>query len=297
MKRAQFLQRRLHAQETLYEAVSALKSLSAHHFRTARTVLPATHAYRAGVEAALAAIDLESRALSIAPPALLLIASDLGLCHGYNARLGQYAVTQYAHLQCATIYCVGRRPVPFLERAHIAITRVYPAPASVAGLTRLLLHLAQDMLGEHLDGTFSSLYAVSARFDGVGAFTPVCTPVWPLQPERQSSPLRPSVYVSRRRLLTVARREFLYIVLFQILLDALAAEHSTRLVATSAAAEWLQSRIADTRRQLATSRRETSTQELLDIVSGMLRREGTADASCGRCLLAERAAPRRAWRG
>jgi F0F1-type ATP synthase gamma subunit len=72
-------------------------------------------------------------------------------------------------------------------------------------------------------------------------------------------------------LLTVALREFLYIVLFQRLLDALAAEHSTRLVATSAAAEWLQTRIAATRQQLATSRRETSTQELLDIVSGTHR--------------------------
>jgi len=87
------------------------------------------------------------------------------------------------------------------------------------------------------------------------------------------------MYVSRARLLTVALREFLYIVLFQILLDALAAEHSTRLVATGSAAEWLQTRIAETRRQLATSRRETSTQELLDIVSGSRRPEGSVGES------------------
>jgi F0F1-type ATP synthase gamma subunit len=83
--------------------------------------------------------------------------------------------------------------------------------------------------------------------------------------------MRPSVYASRTRLLTVALRGFLYIVLFHILLDALAAEHSTRLVATGTAAEWLMTRIAATRRQLATSRREASTQELLGIVSGAHR--------------------------
>jgi F-type H+-transporting ATPase subunit gamma len=271
MKREQFLRRRLHAQETLYEAVSAMQSLSAHHFRMARAVLPATHAYRAGIDDALAAIDVTEPTLPLTPPGLLLIASDLGLCNGYNARLGQYAVAQHAHLQCAALYCVGRRPAGLLERARIAITRLYPAPTSVAGLTPLLLRLAQEMLGDHLAGVFSSLYAVSARFDGVGAFTPVCTRVWPLPPVRQSSPLRLSVYVSRTRLLTVALREFLYIVLFQILLDALAAEHSTRLVAAGSAAEWLQTRIGETRRQLATSRRETSTQELLDIVSGTHR--------------------------
>jgi F0F1-type ATP synthase gamma subunit len=74
-------------------------------------------------------------------------------------------------------------------------------------------------------------------------------------------------------LLTVALREFLYIVLFQILLDALAAEHSTRLVATSSAAEWLKTRMAETRRQLATSHRESSTQELLELTSGARRPE------------------------
>jgi F-type H+-transporting ATPase subunit gamma len=268
MKREQALRRRLHAQETLYEAVSALQSLSAHHFRIARAALPATRAYRTGIDEALAVIGLTPPIMPTAPPGLVLIASDLGLCNGYNARLGQHAIAQHAHLQCSAVYCIGRRPVSLLERVQIPITRLYPAPTSVAGLTRLLLRLAQEVLSDHLAGAFSSLYAVSARFDGVGAFTPVCTPVWPPPPMRQSSPIRPSVYVSRARLVTVALREFLYIVLFQILLDALAAEHSTRLVATGSAAEWLKTRIAATRRQLAASHREATTQEVLDIVAG-----------------------------
>jgi F0F1-type ATP synthase gamma subunit len=281
MKREQSLRRRLQAQETLYEAVSALKSLSAHHFRIARAALPATRAYRTGIDEALAAIGFEPPEMHPAPPGLVLIASDLGLCDGYNARLGQYAVEQHAQLQCGAIYCVGRRPVGLLERAHIPITRLYPAPTSVAGLTRLLLRLAQEILGDHLAGVFSCLYAVSARFEGVGAFTPVCARVWPLPPVRQSSSMRQSAYVSRVRLITVAIREFLYIVLFQILLDALAAEYSTRLVATGSAAEWLKTRIAETRRQLATSHREASTQELLDIVSGARRQGRLADEDDG----------------
>jgi F0F1-type ATP synthase gamma subunit len=61
--------------------------------------------------------------------------------------------------------------------------------------------------------------------------------------------------------------------LFQLLLDALAAEHSTRLVATAAAAEWLKIRIVKSRHQLATIRREAMTQELLDVVSGARRQQ------------------------
>jgi F-type H+-transporting ATPase subunit gamma len=138
----------------------------------------------------------------------------------------------------------------------------------VAGLTRLLLSLAQEILSDHVAGKFASLYVISARFEGVGVFTPICTQIWPVPPARPSAPVRPSPYVRRERLVMVALREFLYIMLFQLLLDALAAEHSTRLVATASAAEWLKTRMVKSRHQLATIRREAMTQELLDVVSG-----------------------------
>ena len=95
--------------------------------------------------------------------------------------------------------------------------------------------------------------------------------IWPVPPPLPAVPVRPSTYVSGERLAVVALREFFYIMLFQSLLDALAAEHSTRLVATAAAAEWLKTRIGKNRRQLATIRREAMTQELLDVVSGARR--------------------------
>jgi F-type H+-transporting ATPase subunit gamma len=199
---------------------------------------------------------------------LVVIASDLGLCNGYNSRLVQQTIEQHTQLHFGSVYCVGRRPVTLLQHAGITITRFYPSPTSVAGLTRLLLSLAQEILRTHLTGTCSSLHVVSAHFDGVGVFTPVCTQLWPVPLVRPSGPVRPSAYVSRERLLTVALREFFYIMLFQILLDSLAAEHSTRMVATGAAAEWLKTRITETRSQLAAIRREAATQELLDIVSG-----------------------------
>lgn len=271
MKREQSLRRRLQSQETLFEAVTAMKSLSAHHFRVARAALAAARAYRRGIDTALAAIGLAPPVLRPTPPGLVLIASDLGLCDGYNSRLVQQAEEEHAHLRFGAVYCVGRRPVSLLERAGLAITRLYQAPASVAGLTPLLLRLAQEILGDHLAGRFSSLHVVSARFEGVGAFTPVCTRVWPVPPVPRHGAVRPSDYVSHERLVTVALREFLYIVLFQLLLDALAAEHSTRLIATGSAADWLEARIADTQHQLAATRREASTQELLDIVSGARR--------------------------
>jgi F-type H+-transporting ATPase subunit gamma len=271
MQREQSLRRRLESQETLYEAIAAMKSLSAHYFRLARTGLAAARAYRTGVDDVLTGIGLAPPVMELAPPGLVLIASDLGLCNGYNARLVQKVVEQHVHLQFRAVYSVGRRPVSLLERAGMTVTRLYQTPTSVVGLTRLLLSLAQEILSDHVAGRFASLYVISARFEGVGVFTPICTQIWPVPLSHPSAPVRPSVYVSRERLVMVALREFFYIMLFQILLDSLAAEHSTRLVATASAAEWLKARIVKSRHQLATVHREAMTQELLDVVSGACR--------------------------
>jgi F0F1-type ATP synthase gamma subunit len=63
-------------------------------------------------------------------------------------------------------------------------------------------------------------------------------------------------------------REYLYITLYDLLIDALAAEHSARLVATEAAEQWLTERSHRVRRQLVATRREATTQEVLEIATG-----------------------------
>jgi F-type H+-transporting ATPase subunit gamma len=67
-------------------------------------------------------------------------------------------------------------------------------------------------------------------------------------------------------------REFLYIVLFDLLLDSLASEHGARLVATDAAGSWLDGRATRARRQLMATRREAGTQEIIEIASGVRAR-------------------------
>jgi hypothetical protein len=71
-------------------------------------------------------------------------------------------------------------------------------------------------------------------------------------------------------LLSVALREFLFITRNQLFLEVLTSGHSARLVATGAAEEWLETRLAETRKFLATVHREPATQELLDTIDGEL---------------------------
>lgn len=273
MKREHSLRRRLRSLETLSEAIGAMRSLAAHHFRSARSALPAAHAYRQGIDDALSVLGLHQQPSPGDTPAILLIAADLGLCGGYNSQLATAAIEHHGRLDARRVYCVGRRPLSLFRRANVNVDREYSAPTSVAGLTELLLRLGEDLLVDYLDGKFGTLNVISAQFDGVGEFTPICARLLPIERQERVSLMKPSTYVSTDHLAAVAIREYLYIRLFQTALDSLASEHGARLFATESAGQWLSEKTSTARRQLASIRREAATQEVLEIAATARRRK------------------------
>jgi F-type H+-transporting ATPase subunit gamma len=274
MKREQALRRQLSSLRMLGEAVTAMKSLSAHHLRMARAGLASARAYREGIDRLLASTGIAQATPVAHAPALLLFAADLGLCDGYTQRLVDTTLARQRRAP-GPLYVLGRRPLPLLRRAGTEVTRSYDATPSVDGITRVLLTLADDVLGDYLRGRFATLVVVSARFEGVGAFTPTETHVLPVVPTETGTPVA-TPYVSPASLARTAVREYLYSTLYELLLDALASEHGTRLVATQSAGEWLDQQIEAVQRQVASVRQETSTQEVLDVASGarLRRRRG-----------------------
>lgn len=268
MKREQTLRHKLQSQQTLHEAVSAMRSLAAHHFRVARAAVPAARAYRQEIDRALGAIGINQPARAVTAPGLLVVAADLGLCDGYSSRIVELAIKRHHEQASIVVYVVGKKALPGLQRAGLPIDHHYSTPTSVVGLTPLLLELAQDTLSDYLSGKISQLDVVSAKFEGVGVFRPEISRVLPVTPVEKSAPVHESSYVRPAHLVAVAVREFLYILLYELLLNSLAAEHGARLVATEAAEEWLSQRMTETQRQIASICRENSTQEILDVAAG-----------------------------
>lgn len=270
MKRATRLRRRLNSLALLGEVLGAMKSLSAHQVRTSRAALLPARAYRAGIDEILSAAGIVHSAAS-APAALLVIAADLGLCNGYNARLLDAALDHAAGHQVGSIYCIGRRPVAALQRARFRVDRRYAAPTGVSSIPPLLLALADDVLGDYLTGVFGRLTVISARFEGVGAFRVKATALLPIQPQPTVQRVPPR-YSSPSHLIETTIREYLYSVLFELLLDAAASEHGMRLVATQSAGSWLDAECSTLRSQLTSAKRENSTQEVLDLANGVRAR-------------------------
>ena len=272
MKRQQYFQHRLQMLSALRDAVGAMRSLSAHHFRRARQALAPARKYRDEMNTLIAEIGIHQPLHAGVPAGILVIASDLGLCGDYNSRISRLAIDEARRHRVVTVFSVGRRVRGALTKQSLAPHRCYDAPASLEGLSRLLLGLTQDIMEAYLAARIGSLQVISAGFDGVGHFTPLSVRVLPVEPLTAADPLRRSPYVDSNHLTMVAVREYLYISLYEILLDALAAEHGMRLMAAESALEWLDGTTTTTARRLSAARSEASTQELLDIVSGSRQR-------------------------
>ncbi|WP_338865015.1 F0F1 ATP synthase subunit gamma [Myxococcus stipitatus] len=264
---------RLRSLEALGEAVGAMKSLSAHHLREARLAVEMARVYRSGVEHLLEGVGA-AFATGAGGAGLLIIGAELGLCGSYNAQVVAEALARRATLQEGPTLCVGHRAAVLLERKGVRVLRTYPTPTSVSGITGLLLRLAEDVLGCYAKDRLSSFDIVSSRFSGVGSVSPMSVRLLPFE-ARSADARRRIRYVPPEAFSFAAIREFLYITLYDLLLDALASEYGARLVATQSAEKWLDERTRVLRQQLAAARREASTQEVLEIAAGVrARREG-----------------------
>ena len=266
MKREAELRRLLRSREELRDAVGAMKSLSAHHFREARRAVEPAGAYRRGVERMLAWAAAGLRG-GEGGAGLLVIGAELGLCGSYNAQIVQAAQRRRAALGEGPTFCVGRRATRMLGRAGVEVDRAYAGAAGVQGITALLLELGADMLTTFAEQSLSRFEILSSRFEGVGHTAPTSVELLPIAPPEADEPRAPR-YVGAEAFAEAAVREYLFIMLYDLILGALASENGARLAATQGAERWLDERSDVLRRQLTSIRRENSTQEVLEIVAG-----------------------------
>lgn len=265
MSRERVLQRRLRALTTLDEAVGALRSLSAQHFRASRALLPAVRAYRDEVKAFLCVLGSFASGHVEEPTGIVLVTADLGLVGDYTARLVREAMALREEVGVGPMICLGHRGASRLGKMGIEPASLQPSPTSVGGLTNLLLPLVDTLLSLRDRRELGALWLVVARFEGAGAYSPIRVPLLPVSAPPDLPPLAPSPYSDAEHLRGVVVREYLYASLYEMLIEALASEHGKRLVTAESARRWLEDRMAATRRLEAALRRETATQEVLEV--------------------------------
>ena len=222
MSHERVLRQRLRVLGTLHEAVGALRSLSAHHFRAARAALPrrARLPGRGG-----------GHARRSCPRCCRRTGEDGGppATRGHRRRPGSLRRLRRAARR-ARRWRPARRSAPVssgasggarvrpLARAGLTPDRVWAGAAGTAALPRLLVPLVDEIVTARRGGTdrrrsSSSRHASRARAASVRH----ASRVLPVRPAADAAPLRPTPYARPAHLAAVLVREFLYVALHETL--------------------------------------------------------------------------------
>jgi F-type H+-transporting ATPase subunit gamma len=220
---------------------------------------------------------------------IIVLASDRGMCGGYNSRVAIAALEAAEQVardgKVPVLQAIGKRGAlglrdrlashgGFASAALAAMTdepafdelKIFPSAAKLAG------QLCQDFLA----GGLAAVRIVHMRLGGQGMTRPVDVELLPVTvpPSGVSSytqfellPNPPAVLDGVLPLVVRAR-------LYQAVLEALMAEHTARLVAMKAASTNAEDMIRDLTQQLNRVRQSRITAELSEIVGGADAVEG-----------------------
>jgi F-type H+-transporting ATPase subunit gamma len=285
------IRRRIASVKSTQQITRAMKLVAAARLRRAQEALINARPYSAAL-ARVADSLLTSEGVSVGPreaggrtALIAVIASDRGLCGGYNSNLLRAA--EEVRKSTARdgfevqLYAVGKKAVDHFKRAGTPL-----AEQSVDNLPRLATialarRIAARMFANYQAGAISEAGIVYSHFQSALTQKAVferLLPVAPPQPppgsneeERAAAAAVPAEYVvepSRAELVPVVLRSYLEAAVFHALLEAEASEQGARMTAmdsaTNNAIEMINALTLDMNR----ARQAQITRELMDIVGG-----------------------------
>lgn len=278
------IRRRIASVRSTQQITRAMKLISAARLRRVQEALQSARPYHEALaRVADSLFATERAALDPAENArqrvlIVVIASDRGLCGGYNVNLMRRAEDE---AQRATregmevmFYAVGRKGLDHLHRANHPVAYQQINNARLANF-RLAQDLASRILTEYRAGEVAETGLVYSQFRSALSQRPAYERLLPVA-ERQTEEVpggipAPAYYLvepSRARLVPVVLRGYLEDSIFHALLEAEASEHGARMTAMDSATNNAADMIERLTLEMNRARQASITTELMDIVGG-----------------------------
>ncbi len=282
------IRRRIASVKSTQQTTRAMKLVSAARLRRAQEALANAAPYYESLSAIASSI-LSTDPAALAPaenakPAalLLVVASDRGLCGGYNGNLIRHAEEEARRLRGEGLevrrFAIGRKAADHFRRTRQATIgeRINNAPRlATVGLAR---ELAARMLSEFRAGEISQAAIVYSHFRSVLSQRPTFLRILPveLKAEKGAQPPEYLVEPSRAELLPVVLKTYLESSVLHALLQAEASEQGARMTAMDSATNNASEMIQRLTLEMNRARQATITRELMDIVGGAEALRGQA---------------------
>lgn len=214
---------------------------------------------------------------------LVVFTSDKGLCGGYNHNMLRQVV---AYLQAAEhpvkVITVGRKGREFLLRLRVDLVAEFP---SVSGVPMLndVLPIARAILDDYTAGVYDEVVLGYTDFVNTLVQRPVIRRLLPIVPTGEVDTQAAGEYLSAgpaveipdyiyepdaQTVLAQILPRFTELQIYQAMLEALASEHSARMVAMRNATENAKEFLEHLTLSYNRARQTAITKEMLDIAGG-----------------------------
>ena len=287
------IRRRIRSVRNIAQVTKAMQMVAASKMRRAQEQVLATRPYSAKAWEVLTHLaaqrggnqgvhPLFERRDRIETTGIVLITSDKGLCGAYNGNIIRTTLHFMRDLSHPVrLITVGRRGRDFMIRHGgevIAEFSDLPPRPSLLDITPI----ARTVLDDFLNGDFDQVYLAYTDFINTLTQKPTVRRLLPIAPGRvESSVMREymadtPVHVTGdyiyepdpHTILDAVLPRFTELQIYQAVLEALASEHSARMVAMRNATENANELIGDLTLSFYRARQEAITKEMLDIAGG-----------------------------
>ncbi len=300
MQTLQALKRKIASAEDLQSVVKTMKAIAAVNIRQYEQAVDALQAYRQTIELGWQIAMLQRpedvRVEAGSPEGgrrgMVAFGSEQGLCGQFNDTIERYVMRQRERHSAEgppVLAVIGDRLIARMERNLGPIAQTFRLPSSMSGLrhaVRETLILIERWRQEEGVGSVDLLYN---RPRTGAAYDPTTIRAFPIDTqwlhELGNRPWGersvPRIHMMPwRQLFTTLVRETVAVSLHRAFSESLAAENGSRLASMQAAEQNIDEHLGELQHRFNQQRQRSTTEELLDIISGFeaLRREAKTAA-------------------
>ncbi len=291
------IKRRIRSVKNISQVTRAMEAVSASKMRRAQAQVEATRPYAQKAMEVLAFLARLRQSLAAEQPllqqreirrvCLVLITADRGLAGGLNSNMIRRAVQSIREWQDAgyevELVTVGRKGRDWMRRYGPPIRAEFTGigdrprsqylgkPAEAESHSASIAPIARVVIDDFASGRFDAVYLGYTDFVNTLRQVPTVRQLLPIIPEEPSVPMATD-YIFEPDAATVLNqvlRSFTEVQILEALYEAIASEHSARMVAMRNATEAAEELIGDLTLTYNKARQQSITMALLDIAGAV----------------------------
>ena len=275
------IKRRIKSVKNTRQITKAMKMVSAAKLRRAHEEMLAARPYAEKIKSL--AVSLASKVAPGSHPLLskgsgegkielILVASDRGLCGGFNGQLIRTAerfVREHPE-QNVSLNLIGRRATEYFKnRAHPVVkTRPF---GNARPTYATAVEIAGDFVKGYTEGRSSEVYLMYSEFKSILTQRPVVQKLLPVSApsvETKEEPAECIFEPSKEGVLSSLLPKYIEVQLFMGLLESSASEYGARMAAMDSASKNASEMISGLTLQYNRVRQAAITKELMEIIGG-----------------------------